>query len=136
MVGLQVVLLGALPFLSPALWWSVRTTPPSHTSEVAPKWASGSTWFGKGKCWSEFLCLGGYLTPPRQVGGCAPWDALGRRPPADPRRWTPAGGPVAGAQSTKVIANQVGSMIPHVWLTTIPQVTGYVILRPLASTAR
>jgi hypothetical protein len=50
------------------------------------------------KCWSEFLCLGGYLAPPRQVGGCAPRDALGRHPSAVPRRWRPAGGPVAGAQ--------------------------------------
>jgi hypothetical protein len=67
-----------------------------------------------GKCWSEFLCLGGYLAPrPRQVGVCAPRDALGRNPSADPRRWRPAGGPVAGAQSAKVIADQVGSMIPR-----------------------
>jgi hypothetical protein len=51
------------------------------------------------KCWSELLCLGGYLAPPRQVGGFAPRDALGRHPSADPRRWRPAaGGPVAGAQ--------------------------------------
>jgi hypothetical protein len=59
------------------------------------------------KCWSEFLCLGGYLAPPRQVGGCAPRDALGRHPSADPHRWRPAGGPVAGAQSAKVIVNHV-----------------------------
>jgi hypothetical protein len=32
------------------------------------------------KWWSEFLCLGGYLAPPRQVGGRAPRDALGRHP--------------------------------------------------------
>jgi hypothetical protein len=44
------------------------------------------------------LCLGDYLGPPRQVGGRAPRDALGRHPPADPRRWRTAGGPVAGAQ--------------------------------------
>jgi hypothetical protein len=50
------------------------------------------------KCWSEFLCLGGDLAPPRQVGGFVPWDALGRHPSADPRRWRPASGPVAGAQ--------------------------------------
>jgi hypothetical protein len=50
------------------------------------------------KCWSEFLCLGDYLAPPRQVGGFAPRDALGRGPSADPRGWRPAGGPVAGAQ--------------------------------------
>jgi hypothetical protein len=66
----------------------------------APKRASGSTWFGRaftvGIC-SGFLCLGGYVAPPRQVGGRAPRDALGRRPSADPRRWRLAGGPVAGA---------------------------------------
>jgi hypothetical protein len=27
------------------------------------------------KCWSEFLCLGGYLAPPRRVGGFVPRDA-------------------------------------------------------------
>jgi hypothetical protein len=37
------------------------------------------------KCWSEFLCLGGYLAPPLQVGGFVPRDALGRCPSADPR---------------------------------------------------
>jgi hypothetical protein len=52
-----------------------------------------------GKCWSEFLCLGGYLAPPRQVGESGPRDALGRRPSADPRRWRTAGGPVAGGRS-------------------------------------
>jgi hypothetical protein len=55
----------------------------SHTSEIAPKWASGST------CWSEFLCLGGYLAPPRQVGGvcptgCARSKPLRRPPPLAP----------------------------------------------------
>jgi hypothetical protein len=40
-----------------------------------------------------------YLAPPRQqVGGRDPRDALGRRPSAEPRRWCPASGPVAGAQ--------------------------------------
>ena len=48
----------------------------------------------------EFLCLGDYLAPPRQVGGFVPRDALGRNPSADPRRWRTAGGPVAGAQLT------------------------------------
>jgi hypothetical protein len=50
------------------------------------------------KCWSEFLCLGDYLAPPRKVGGRAPRDAPNRHPSADPRRWCPTGGPVAGAQ--------------------------------------
>jgi hypothetical protein len=52
------------------------------------------------------LCLGGYLArPPRQVGGFAPRDALGRHPPADPRRWRTASGPVAGAQLTYNTSN-------------------------------
>jgi hypothetical protein len=77
-------------------------TPIRAAPREAPKWASGSTWLGKvsqGKCWSEFLCLGGYLPPPRQVGGRVPREhALGRHPSAaPPRRWRPAGGPVAGA---------------------------------------
>jgi hypothetical protein len=42
------------------------------------------------KFWSEFLCLGGYLAPPRQVGwgvggGGGRRDALGRHPSAGPR---------------------------------------------------
>jgi hypothetical protein len=49
------------------------------------------------KWWSEFLCLGGYPAPPRQVGVCAPRDALGRHPPSPPSAGAaPAGGPVAG----------------------------------------
>jgi hypothetical protein len=93
----------------------------ANTSEVAPKWASGSTWSGwvfTESAGLEFLCLGDYLAPPRQVGGggggVAPRGALGRHPSADSRRWRPAGGPVAGAQSAKVIANQVGCNTPHV----------------------
>jgi hypothetical protein len=39
-----------------------------------------------------------YLAPPRQVGGSDPRGALERRPSAEPRRWRPAGGAVAGAQ--------------------------------------
>jgi hypothetical protein len=57
------------------------------------------------KCWSEFLCLGDYLAPPRQAGGFAPRDALGRHPSAGPRRWRTAGGPVAGAQLTYNTSN-------------------------------
>jgi hypothetical protein len=42
----------------------------------------------------EFLCLGGYLAPPRQVGGRAPRDALGRHtPPPVPAAGTPPTGP-------------------------------------------
>jgi hypothetical protein len=59
-----------------------------------------------------------YLAPPRQVGGGVPGGMRSvdtppplRRPP--PRRWRPAGGPVAGAQSAKIVVNQVGCNIPH-----------------------
>jgi hypothetical protein len=67
----------------------------THVGGSAEAWASGSTWSVRlgihRKCWSEFLCLGGYLAPPRQVGGArAPRDALGRHPSADPRRWRTA----------------------------------------------
>jgi hypothetical protein len=76
------------------------------------------------KCWSEFLCLGDYLAPPRQVGVCAPRDVRSvETPPADPRRWRPAGGSVAGAQSAKVIVSHVESMIPHV-SCVYQQITG------------
>jgi hypothetical protein len=54
------------------------------------------------KCWSEFLCLGGYLTPPQ--------DALGRHPPsADPcRAAAPPAGPWQEPNLPKpCIANQV-----------------------------
>jgi hypothetical protein len=61
------------------------------------------------KCWPEFLCLGGYLAPPRQVGGCAPPDALSRHPSPDRHRWRPAGGPpvLEGAQSQANVITQV-----------------------------
>jgi hypothetical protein len=100
MVSLQVVLLSAPTSLA-----SIVVIGPHH---AAVTHVEGSSEVGQRehmvrlgihrKCWSEFLCLGGYLAPPRQVGGRSPRDALGRYPPADPRRWRPAGGPVAGAQ--------------------------------------
>jgi hypothetical protein len=50
----------------------------------------------------NFIC---YLAPPRQVGGRDPRGELGRRPPAEPRRWRPASGPVAGAQLGIIAGN-------------------------------
>jgi hypothetical protein len=109
MVGLQVVLLGARTSLA-----SIMVIGPHH---AAVTHVGGSSEVGQRehmvrlgihiKCWSEFLCLGGYLAPPRQVGGRAPRDALGRRPSADPRRWRTAGGPVAGAQLGILCGNLV-----------------------------
>jgi hypothetical protein len=107
MAGLQVVMLGAPTSLA-----SIMVTGPHHAAVIH---VGGSSEVGQRehmvrqgltrKCWSEFLCLGGYLAPPRQVGGFVLWDALGRRPSADPRRWRTAGGPVAGAQLTYNTSN-------------------------------
>jgi hypothetical protein len=92
MVSLQVVLLGAPTSLA-----GIMVIGPHHAAVTN---AGDSTEVGQRehmvrlgihrKCWSEFLCLGDYLAPPRQVGGCAPRDALDRRPSAD------AGAPPAG----------------------------------------
>ena len=95
MVGLQVVLLGAPTSLA-----SIMAIGPHH---AAVTHVGDSSWrLGKGSQESAGLSscvlLGGYLAPPRQVGGFAPRDALARHPSADPRRWRTAGGPVAGAQ--------------------------------------
>jgi hypothetical protein len=79
---------------------SARTTPPSHTPEVPPKWASRSTWFGWVFTENADLSFCVLVTnSPRRakLGRRAPRDALGQHPSADPRRWRPAGGPVAGA---------------------------------------
>jgi hypothetical protein len=80
-----------------------------------------------GKCWSEFLCLDGYLAPPRQVGVCAPRDVLGRHPSADPRRWRTAGGPVAGAQLGILCGNlrgmDVTSYMCHAFISRLPHTT-------------
>jgi hypothetical protein len=105
MVGLQVVMLSA-----PASLASIMVISP-HAPRAAVTHVGGSPEVGQRehmvrqgftrKCWSEFLCLGGYLAPPRQVGGFVPRDALGRHPSAGTRRWRTAGGPVAGAQKGK-----------------------------------
>jgi hypothetical protein len=71
------------------------------------------------KCWSEFLCLGDYLA--KWGGGCAPRDALGPRPSADPRRWRPAAGPVAGANlstpmcTTTLAGYWLGTGLNNAW---------------------
>jgi hypothetical protein len=74
----------------------------THVGEIAPKWASGSTWLDKGSQESAGLsfCVLVAISPRRaKLGGLprGPRDALGQRPSAAPRRWRPAGGPVAGA---------------------------------------
>jgi hypothetical protein len=108
MVNLQVVLLSA----APTSLASIMVVVPHHAAVTHV--GDSSEGVGQrehmvrqgftGKCWSEFLCLGGAISPRRAKWGvCAPRDALGRHPPADPRRWRPAGGPVAGADLSTFI---------------------------------
>jgi hypothetical protein len=101
MVSLQIAMLGATTSLASIMVIGAHHAAVTHagdSSEVGQREHMVRQGFTR-RCWSEFLCLGGYLAPPRQVGGFAPRDALGRHPPpADPRRWRTAGGPVAGAQ--------------------------------------
>lgn len=107
MVNLQIVMLSAPTSLA-----SIMVIGPHHaavthvgdSSEVGQREHMVRQGFTR-KCWSEFLCLGDYLAPPRQVRGFAPRDALGRHPSAGPRRWRTAGGPVAGAQLTYNTSN-------------------------------
>jgi hypothetical protein len=101
MVSLQIALLGAPTSLAS----TVVVAGPHHAAVThvgdSPEVGQREHMVRLGihrKCWSEFLCLGDYLAPPRQAGRRAPRDAaLGRHPSADPRRWHPAGGAVAGA---------------------------------------
>jgi hypothetical protein len=100
--GLQVVLLGVPTSLASTMAIVPHHAAVTHVGD-SPEVGQREHMVRLGihrKCWSGFLCLGGYLTPPRQLGVCAPRDALGRHPSAGdpPRRWRPAGGPVAGAQ--------------------------------------
>ena len=100
MVNLQIVMLSAPTSLA-----SIMVIGPHHaavthvgdSSEVGQREHMVRLGVHR-KCWSEFLCLGDYLAPPRRVGGFVPRDALGRHPSPGHRRWRTAGGPVAGAQ--------------------------------------
>jgi hypothetical protein len=122
MVSLQVVLLSAPTSLASTMVivpHHAAVTHAGYSSEVrsGPAEAHVSAGYIHRKSWSEFCVL--VTTSPRRVKWvCVPRgmrSVVGRHPSADPRRrWCPAGGPVAGAQSSKVIANQVGSVIPRV----------------------
>jgi hypothetical protein len=93
MASLQVVLLGAPTSLASTMVVGPHHAAVTHVgscSEVGQREHVVRRLGIHRKCWSEFLCLGEYLAPPRQVGGCAPRGALGRHPSADPRRWRPA----------------------------------------------
>ena len=66
---------------------SAPPTPPSHTSEIAPKWASGSTWFGKGSQGSAGLsfCVLVTISPRRaNLGGLSRGMQLADTPPRRP----------------------------------------------------
>jgi hypothetical protein len=76
------------------------------------------------KCWSEFLCLGGYPASPRQVRGFVPRDALGRHPSADPAAGAPPAGPWQEPNWVYSYVNHPtasGDAVPT-WLTIISQV--------------
>jgi hypothetical protein len=101
MMDLQVVLLGAPTSLA-----SIMVIDPHHaavthvggSSEVGQREHMVRQGFTESAGLSFFVLLGGYPAPPRQVGGRAPRDSPGRHPSAEhPRRWCPAGGPMAGA---------------------------------------
>jgi hypothetical protein len=127
MVNLQVVMLGAPASLASTMMIGPHHAAVTHvggSSEVGQREHMVRQGFTR-KCWSEFLCLGDYLAPLRQVGGFAPRDALGRHPSADPRRWRrPAGGPVAGAQLGMHIHVLTMWDLDPTWLTIISQVSG------------
>jgi hypothetical protein len=98
-MNLQVVLLGAPTSLARIMVIGPHhVTPPSHTPEIAPKWASGSTMFGKGSQESAGLsfCVLVAISPRRaELGGLS----RGMRRSVDtppPTPAPPAAGPVAG----------------------------------------
>jgi hypothetical protein len=90
-----------LPLPSPELWWSVRTTPPSCTSEIAQKCDSGSTWFGWVFTESAGLSFRVLVAiSPRRaklVGVPRGMRSADSPPPTPAAGRCPAGGPVAGA---------------------------------------
>jgi hypothetical protein len=88
-MSLQVVLLSAPTSLASTMVIVPHHAAVTHvgdSSEVGQREHMVRQGF-TGKCWSEFLCLGDYLAPPRQLGvACAPRDAAppSRRPSAGP----------------------------------------------------
>ena len=98
-VSLQVVMLSAPTSLASIMAvlgpHHAAVTHVGDSSEVGQREHMARQGFTR-KCWAEFLSLGGYLAPPRQVGGVAPRDALGRvadTPPPAPAAVAPPSGP-------------------------------------------
>jgi hypothetical protein len=140
MVNLQVVLLGA-----PISLASIMVIGPHH---AAVTHAVDSSEVGQRehmvrpgihiKWWSEFLCLGGYPSRPAapSVGGgggyapragCAQPTPARRHPPQTPRRRARGRSPCR-----RPIGYRAARSMPNSF--DITQVTGYLILRPLALT--
>jgi hypothetical protein len=98
MVSLQIaMLLGAPTSLASIMVIGLHHAPPSHTPVIAPKWASGSTWFGWVFTESAGLsfCVLVAISPRRaKLGGVR---AMRTMRPADTPPPTPAAGaPPAG----------------------------------------
>jgi hypothetical protein len=75
---------------------SAPRAPPSHTSEIAPKWASGSTWFGKGSQEGAGLssCVLVAISPRRaKLGGLSRGVRSVGTPPPAPAAGAPPAGP-------------------------------------------
>jgi hypothetical protein len=98
MVNPQVVLLGAPTSLASTMVIGPRHAAVTHVGdsfEVRQREHMVRLGIHR-KCWSEFLCLGGYLAPPRQVGGCTGCVPHGMRPVGTPPPTPAAGAPPAG----------------------------------------
>ena len=95
MVNLQIVMLSAPTSLA-----SIMVIGPHHaavthvgdSSEVGQREHMVRQGFTR-KCWSEFLCLGDYLAPPRQVGGLPRGMRSADTPPPTPAAGAPPAGP-------------------------------------------
>jgi hypothetical protein len=99
MLNLRVVFLSAPTSLASIMVIDPHNAAATHVGG-APKRGSRSTWFGRASQLEIGLssCVLVAISPHRaKLGGRAPRDAPGRHPSADPRRWRPAGGTVAGA---------------------------------------
>jgi hypothetical protein len=111
MVGLQVVMLGAPTSLA-----SIMVIAPHHaavthvggSSEVGQREHMVRQGFTR-KCWSEFLCLGGYLAPPHQVGGLSRGMRSVGTPPPTPAAGAPPAGPWQEPTWVYSYVNHVGS---------------------------
>jgi hypothetical protein len=110
----QVVMLGAPTSLASIMVIGPHHMPPSHTSEIAPKWASGgSTWFGKVSQESAGLsfCVLGEISPRRARPGGLPGGmrSAGTPPPAPAAVFLPGAGPWQEPQRAKgrLITNQL-----------------------------